>query len=60
MKVKLLVSRVGPSGAQNAGDEIEVPADEARRMIDAGQAEIVRAAEPETAVRKPRVEKARK
>ena len=38
MKVTLLVSRSGPAGAFNAGDEIEVSADEGGRMIEAGQA----------------------
>lgn len=37
-KVKLLVSRVGPAGSQNRDDVIEVGADEAKRMIEAGQA----------------------
>lgn len=52
MKVKLLTSRSGPAGASNAGDEIEVPADEAKRMIEAGQAEPVRSGKkPEKAVK---------
>lgn len=38
VKVKLLVSRSGPDTADNAGDEIEVDAAEAKRMIAAGQA----------------------
>ena len=42
MKIKLLVSRASADGAQNRGDEIEVSSDEAKRMIEAGQAEPVR------------------
>lgn len=42
MKIKLLVARSGVDGAQNRGDEIEVSADEAARMINAGQAEPLR------------------
>lgn len=62
MKIRLLTSRVGAAGAQNRGDEIEVEAAEAARMIEAGQAEPVRAApaEVETAVRKPKGERAAK
>lgn len=58
MKVKLLVSRAGPAGAQNRGDEIEVSDAEALRMFDAGQAEPVRAAAAERAVPKGKAEKA--
>ncbi len=43
VKMKLLVSRSGPDGALNAGDEVEVGADEAERMVAAGQALPVRA-----------------
>lgn len=60
MKVKLLVSRAGPAGAQNAGDEIEVSADEAQRMVSAGQCEIIRAKKPEKAVARRKSEKAAK
>ena len=42
MKIKLLVSRAGPRISQNAGDVIEVTGAEAKRMIEAGQAEAVR------------------
>lgn len=38
VKVKLLVSRCGVNGAENRGDVITVSADEAGRMIAAGQA----------------------
>lgn len=58
MQVKLLVSRCGLAGAQNAGDVIDVPSDEATRMIAAGQAVPVRAVKKERAVRKPKTEKA--
>ena len=43
IKVQLLVSRAGPDFVQNAGDVIEVDADEGKRMVDAGQCTIVRA-----------------
>ena len=58
MKVKLLVSRTGADGAQNRGDEIDVSPAEAKRMVDAGQCEIVRTAKAERAVPKPKAEKA--
>lgn len=60
MKIKLLTPRTGPAGAQNIGDEIDVPTAEAERMVEAGQAEIVRAAKPEKAVARRRSEKAAK
>lgn len=53
MKVKLLVSRSGADGAFSPGDEIEVSADEAKRMIEAGQASpVASSAEPEKAVKR--------
>ncbi|MEW7009495.1 hypothetical protein [Lentilitoribacter sp. EG35] len=53
MKIKLLISRAGVGFSQNAGEEITVKAAEGQRMIDAGQAELVRSGkEPEKAVRK--------
>lgn len=58
MKIKLLTSRAGASGAQNRGDVIEVSTEEAQRMVAAGQAEMVRSAAPEKAVRRPKAEKA--
>lgn len=60
MKIKLLVSRAGPAGAFNAGDEIEVENAEAARMIEAGQASPVRVAAIERAVAPSKAEKARK
>ena len=60
MKVKLLVARATIAESQNRGDVIDVPADEAQRMVDAGQAELVRAAEPEKAVKRVKAEKAAK
>lgn len=60
MKIKLLVSRSGPDGAFNAGDEIDVETEEAGRMIGAGQAEPVREAKVERAVSKAKPEKASK
>ena len=58
VKVKMLVSRSGADGASNVGDVIEVSGDEAGRMVAANQAEMVRAAKPEKATRKPKVERA--
>lgn len=58
MKVTLLQSRVSADGAQSRGDVIDVPADEAKRMIEAGQAEAVRSAKVETAAAKTASEKA--
>lgn len=40
VKVKLLIAR---TGGQNAGDVVDVTPAEAERMVEAGQAEIVRA-----------------
>jgi hypothetical protein len=42
MKVKLLTSRASLGESQNVGDEIEVSAAEGGRMIEAGQATLVR------------------
>ena len=50
-KIKLLVSRSGPELSQNTGDVIEVSAEEAVRMIAAGQAEAM-PEEKRTAVKK--------
>lgn len=58
MKIKLLTSRAGIGESQNVGDEIDVPDEEAIRMIDAGQAEPVRSAAKKTAVKKSKTEKA--
>lgn len=60
MKVELLVSRAGPAGVQNRGDQIDVPDDEARRMIDAEQAIPVREQKAERAIPKAKPEKAAK
>ncbi len=62
MKIRLLVSRSGSDGAQNAGDEIEVSTEEAQRMFDAQppQAAPVRTEKRETAAKKPKAEKAAK
>ena len=38
MKIKLLTSRSGVTFSQNAGDVVTVEDDEAKRMIEAGQA----------------------
>lgn len=59
VKVKLLVARATAGESQNRGDIVEVSADEASRMVEAGQAEMVRTgAEPEKAVRSSKPEKA--
>lgn len=61
MQVKLLMARASAAGSQNRGDVIEVGDAEAQRMIDAGQAELVRAAKaPEKAVKRSKAEKAAK
>lgn len=58
MKIKLLTSRAGAGFSQNRGDVIDVPNDEAIRMIEAGQAEAIREAPVEHAVPKMKPEKA--
>lgn len=60
MKIKLIISRVGADFVQNAGDVIEVSVEEAQRIIDAGQAELVREKKPEKAVSVRKFEKAKK
>jgi hypothetical protein len=54
IKVKMLVSRTDAT----TGSVIEVSADEAKRMVDAGQCEIVRAAKVGRAVKSRKPEKA--
>lgn len=58
MKIKLLVSRAGVGFSQNAGDEIEVSAEEAKRMVESGQAVPVGAAPKEKATSKAKPERA--
>jgi len=60
MKIKLLTARATATGAENRGDIVEVSTDEAARMIEAGQAEPVRAATPEKAVASRKAERAAK
>lgn len=60
MKIRLLVSRAGDGFVQNRGDEIEVADAEAIRMIAAEQAEPLRDAPVERAVRVPKAERASK
>lgn len=60
MKIKLLTARAGVTLSQSRGEVIDVGADEGQRMIDAGQAELVRAAKPEKAVKRAKPEKASK
>lgn len=53
VKVRLLTARATASGAENRGDVIDVSPDEAARMVEAGQAELLRAAAaPEQAVKR--------
>lgn len=58
VKVRLNVPRVGPAGSFVIGDEIEVPQDEAERMIARGQCEIIRQKSTEKAVKRKKAEKA--
>ena len=51
MKIRLLQSRAGIDFSQSKGDEIEVDAAEAKRMIEAGQAEAIAAPKTERAVK---------
>lgn len=41
MKVTLLVSRTGPDGAQNVGDEIDVPKEQAKRMMESNPPQCI-------------------
>lgn len=56
MKVRLKIGRAGIGFSQNAGDAVDVTADEAKRLIDSGQAEPVK--KVERAVPKAKAEKA--
>lgn len=59
MKIKLLIGRAGFGFAQNVGEIVEVGADEALRMIEAGQAEPLTAdVRKETATKKTAATKA--
>ena len=58
MRIELLTSHMTPMGPYNIGDRIDVPDDQAIRMIDAGEAVAVRTVEPERAVRKNKAERA--
>lgn len=61
MKIKMTQSQYGISVSRNAGDEIDVPEDEAKRMIEAGLATPIRSAKVEKAVPQKRsIEKAAK
>lgn len=60
MLVRLLVPRSGPAGSQERFEQVEVSTDEGKRMIAAGQAEIVRTKKTEKAVKRSKVEKAAK
>ncbi|MFT6772464.1 MAG: hypothetical protein ACJA1L_000168 [Paracoccaceae bacterium] len=52
MRIKLLVARAGPTLSQNPGEEIEVGAAEAARMIAAGQAVALAAPPPKRRARR--------
>lgn len=58
MKVKLLVSRCGPTVNQNAGDVVEVGDAEGKRMIEANQAVPVAESKREFTAKKTRPERA--
>lgn len=60
MLIRLLVPRATSAGPQNIGDELDVSDDEARSMIEAGQAAPVRGAAPEKATPKCKAERASK
>ena len=61
MRIKLLTARATATGAENRGDVITVDDAEAVRMIEAGQAEPVRAEKtPEKTVKRSKAEKATK
>lgn len=61
MQIRLLVPRAGIGFSQRPGDIIDVPDDEAVRMIKADQAEPVREGRaPEKATKRKSAEKARK
>lgn len=60
MKVELLVARAGVGESQNRGDVVDVDSDEGQRMIDAGQAKLVRSKAPEKAIQRSKAEKAAK
>ena len=60
IRIRLSVGRVGPGGTYRPGDELDVPDDEARRLVDTLQAETVVGPEsatvtpPQDAARRPR------
>ena len=60
MQIKLLMARATATGSQNRGDVVDVSDAEAVRMIEAGQAQPVRATKPEKAISRRNVEKASK
>lgn len=60
MLVRLCVPRASIAGAQDIGDILDVPDDEAFRMFAKGHAEPVRQAAKETAVPRRKAERAAK
>lgn len=57
-KVRLLISRAGRDFVDNAGDEIYVSPEEAKRLIESNQAEPISAVKSETATSKRKSAKA--
>lgn len=49
MLVKLLTGRVGPAGAADPGDILDIPDHEAETLVARGQAELVERPQVETA-----------
>ena len=58
MLVELRTSRTGPEGTQNVGEQVDLPAPEAKRLIEKGAAIPVRGRKTRKAINVPQVEKA--
>jgi hypothetical protein len=58
VRIELLKRHATAFGQMDIGDRIDVPDDQAIRMIEAGEAVAVRTVEPERAVRKKKAERA--
>jgi len=54
MKIRMLVSQVGPETVREPGEEYDISDEEAKRLIEAGLAEPVRARKVERATRDAR------
>lgn len=48
MKIKMLVSIAGPDYSANVGDELDLPDDEATRLLEADPAMAIPVAKPVT------------